>query len=143
MSHTFWDRVSKSPTCWVWRGGLTMAGYGRFQRAGRSVYAHRASFEEAYGPIAGGLQVLHHCDNPPCVRPDHLFLGTQADNVADASRKGRMHPGEANGAARLRTDDVRVIRDSVGPRAALAERYGITRAYVTDIRARRVWGWLP
>jgi hypothetical protein len=92
----FWSKVAKGPDCWDWVGARTAPGWhGRFAvdgtRAGRTmVMAHRYSWELAYGPIPAGLSVLHSCDNPGCVRPGHLMVGTQRANIGDASRKGRM-----------------------------------------------------
>lgn len=106
---TFWTHVEKSANCWTWTSATNDRGYGRFDNR----YAHRISWEQAAGPIPDGLNVLHTCDNPPCIRNDdegwyegtlgvmrprrgHLWLGTHADNMADMGRKGRsvyqMHP---------------------------------------------------
>lgn len=92
----FWAKVDKSGDCWVWTASVfrERLGYGKFQTGSnrgesRVAYAHRVSWELHFGPIPNGLFVCHHCDNPPCVRPDHLFLGTAADNVRDMDRKGR------------------------------------------------------
>lgn len=91
----FWSHVDKTGDCWLWTASVfkDRYGYGKFNAASekptRVVYAHRFSWELANGPIPDGLWVLHHCDNPPCVRPDHLFLGTQSANVADMHSKGR------------------------------------------------------
>lgn len=82
----FWRKVVKTDTCWVWRGHVKHA---RFRFRGTSDYAHRFSWRLHRGPVPDGLFVLHHCDNPPCVNPDHLFLGTQSDNMRDRDRKGR------------------------------------------------------
>jgi hypothetical protein len=85
----FERRVDRSGSCHVWLAGLRN-GYGRFKHKGVERYAHRWAWEQAYGPIPPGMMVLHRCDNPPCVRLEHLFLGTHADNMRDASEKGRL-----------------------------------------------------
>lgn len=91
----FWARVEKGPDCWTW-DYPGPGGYGVFVTGRKSYRAHRLSWEWAYGAIPSGLYVCHRCDTPPCVRPDHLFLGTAKDNAADRDRKGRgMHQIEA------------------------------------------------
>jgi len=89
----FWSKVKTSgnDTCWTWTSGTTQAGYGKFgeSRKGRTILSHRYSYKIKYGKIPDGLFVCHHCDNPPCVNPKHLFLGTQSDNQIDSSNKKR------------------------------------------------------
>lgn len=88
----FWKRVRKTDNCWLWQGGTNALGYGRVGIGARGTgmaYAHRVSYIVANGPIAKGIQVLHACDQPSCVRPEHLFLGTQLDNMRDMDAKGR------------------------------------------------------
>lgn len=82
---TFWSKVDKTGECWVWVAGRFVTGYGAYRNQG----AHRVSWGLMNGPIPAGLFVLHRCDNPPCVRPDHLFLGTHTDNMHDKVAKGR------------------------------------------------------
>jgi endogenous inhibitor of DNA gyrase (YacG/DUF329 family) len=89
----FWARVAKSEDCWLWQGPLLRDGYGQVSTNGRPKPAHRISWEAADGPIPTGLYVLHRCDTPACVRPEHLFLGTAADNYADSRAKGRNTRG--------------------------------------------------
>jgi hypothetical protein len=91
LEERFWKRVHKSDGCWEFSGGRHQFGYGLIQANHKCVGAHRVSWEIHFGPIPDGLWVLHACDNPSCVRPDHLFLGTVGDNTRDASAKGRLH----------------------------------------------------
>ena len=102
MAHTNWkgtpldrflDRVQKQESgCWVWTGANNGLGYGVMRLGLKQVYAHRFSYEQFVSPIPDGLCICHKCDNPRCVNPDHLFLGTQKDNMQDCSRKGRCGP---------------------------------------------------
>lgn len=109
LSERFWEKVTKTDGCWLWRGTLTN-GYGRVysNKLRRPVFAHRASWELKNGSIPQGMWVLHKCDTPSCVRPDHLFLGTAADNVEDMHNKKRawaqVYPelARANGRIHLR-----------------------------------------
>lgn len=149
----FWAKVDKSgPTlrpelgpCWVWTAALHTSGYGWFAIGnGRSARAHRVSWELARGPIPPEKMVLHRCDNRRCVRPDHLFLGTSADNVADMVAKGRAHDqrGSRNGHAKLTERQVLELRRRVAsgePYARVGEEFGITRPAAFDIVTGRRW----
>lgn len=134
LAERFWRLVAKGDGCWTWLGTKTCGGYGKIHVSGearqsrRSAWAHRVSWELANGPIPGGLFVCHQCDNPSCVRPDHLFLGTNDDNMQDAKRKGRNAKGERHGMAKLSDEDVREIRrrSAAGDTAAaLGARFGV------------------
>lgn len=93
-SERFAARVDKSSDCWMWTGAKTSAGYGNFTTADRrNVLAHRYAFEQEHGPIEDGSVVLHKCDTPACVNPNHLRRGTQKDNILDMLGKGR-HPSQ-------------------------------------------------
>jgi HNH endonuclease len=109
----FWKLVTKLPgdnSCWEFSNGRGKE-YGSFKlHTKHKVRAHRFSYELEFGEIPKGLSVLHKCDNPPCVRPDHLFLGTQGDNVRDAARKGRHPHGERVHFHRWKENDVRKVK---------------------------------
>jgi hypothetical protein len=90
LTERFWEKVAKSDGCWLWIGGRTSRGYGMFTaRHRRQRGAHRYAWEMVNGPIPDGMVICHRCDNPPCVRVDHLFLGTQKDNIHDMMAKHR------------------------------------------------------
>lgn len=89
----FWEKALLGDGCWEWQAARDRKGYGRYAPIkGKAVFAHRFAWEWMNGPIPIGLHICHHCDNPRCVRPDHLFAGTAGDNVRDAKTKGRMIP---------------------------------------------------
>ena len=135
---TFWFRVAM-PTdgCWEWQGGRQHQGYGQFRIRERTQAAHRVAWEMSYGPIPKGMVVCHKCDNPPCCRPDHLFLGTTRDNQRDKWAKGRgsAYRGVTNASAKLTADEVRKLRSLAASGryslTALARMFGITRNAVT------------
>jgi len=150
LSTRFWRKVDRRARegCWPWLGYTTPRGYGRMW-AGRPRFAHRVSWELHHGPIPEGRLVCHHCDNPPCCNPAHLFLGTFKDNSDDMDRKGRRNVlcGEQSPRAKLTAATVLAIRArrSAGEAAdALATEYGITRHYLLSIvrgdRWRRIDG---
>ena len=111
----YWDRVQKNlpNECWPWTGAKTWKGYGFFRWDGKNQNAHRVAWILANGPIPDGMQVCHHCDNPECQNPNHLFLGDNNANIADKMKKGRHRGprGEASGSAKLTSEQVLRIRD--------------------------------
>jgi len=108
----FWSKVNKTPTCWLWTAAPSQDGYGQFYKDARNTNtrAHRTSWELANGPIPFGLSVLHHCDTPLCVRPDHLYIGTAADNRRDAVERGRTCRGENHPRTKLSDIDIATAR---------------------------------
>ncbi len=133
----FWEKVTKSPTgCWLWQGYISRLGYGMFM----GKHAHRIAWELTKGPISPNLDVCHHCDNPPCVNPSHLFLGTASDNLKDSVRKGRLnHSGERNGNAKLTETLIREIRSSVLTIRNLATRFGVSETNISSIQKGLTW----
>ncbi|HAM58783.1 MAG TPA: hypothetical protein DCQ64_26575 [Candidatus Rokubacteria bacterium] len=145
----FWSHVPDTPggdECWEWQGSKNDVGYGFMGGAKTKVYAHRWSYASFIGPIPDGAFVCHHCDNPACVRPSHLFVGTQAENMADCAAKKRARtrpmPGETNPFARLTNSDVRDIRERLSHGDAgvdIARSHGVSQSTVSHIKNGRSW----
>lgn len=141
----FWSKVNKTKTCWFWTAYKAGGGYGRFGVSAKvsPQPAHRISWMLAYGEVPDGFCVLHKCDNPSCVRPDHLFLGTLKDNSQDMVRKGRdRSQGSKNLMSKLNEKQVLEIRrlSKSGTKGKdLAENYGVTTAMISGIINRKSW----
>lgn len=121
--------------CWLWIGSINAHGYGGMRANEKTYAAHRYSWERKFGAIPAGAHVCHKCDTPSCVNPDHLFLGSNRDNVADRENKGRGPQAERHPRARLSDLDVAAIRTSQDRRRAIAARYGISIHYVKALRS--------
>jgi hypothetical protein len=143
IHHTLLDRcVALQSGCIEWTRAKNNMGYGMLRIHNKGKLAHRISYERSVGPIPEGMNVLHSCDNPACLNPDHLFLGTQRDNIQDCVRKGRWRggaPGEKHGNCKLTQEQVLKIR--VDKRAAkiVADEYRIFLSTVYKIRHRISW----
>lgn len=146
----FWSKVDKRgpDECWPWKAHADQNGYGRIYGHSRVLRAHRVSWEMHNGPIpeGGGYHgtcVLHRCDNPRCVNPAHLFLGTNADNAADRNSKGRSKGGclrgEANPQAKLTEAQIADIRASEDVQHVIAARFGISQQHVSNVRRGGRW----
>ena len=145
----FWSKVDKSGDCWEWIGRKDEKGYGRFDGFRLNQLAHRAAWELMNGRIPEGMGVLHRCDNPCCVRADnHLFLGTQMDNVKDMLTKGRNNNvrGQQNGNTTLTEADVREIKRLYFSKECgvveLAKRFGVSRVTIRNIYIGKTWSHL-
>ena len=161
----FWLKVEKTEDCWLWTGARDRKGYGKFSmgsqykpdgsRRNSMVSAHRFSYELAYGPIPPhdsfhGLCVLHSCDNPSCVNPAHLSLGTNKDNVHDMDRKGRRRNGQLCGqdhhGAVLTEENVREIvrkhREDGVTQLSLSKEFGVSHSTINHIFTGRLWAHL-
>lgn len=140
----FWAKVKKTEECWEWTAALSSTGYGQIGVNRKLIFAHRFSYVLHYGNIPEGLFVLHKCDNPKCVNPDHLFAGTQTDNMQDCSKKGRhahtSTKGEKCGASKLKEKDVIEIR-SMGHMGSykLSAIYNVAQCTIRRILARTTW----
>jgi hypothetical protein len=150
LADRFFDGIGrKTPDgCIPWVKGRKNGWHGQIGEGGRSsngarsLVASRVAYELFRGPIPAGLCVLHSCDNPACVNPTHLFLGTQADNVADMVAKGRQAVGERYGRSTLTADKVREIRRRSGEgecHVHLAAEFGLSKASITMIVQRKRW----
>ena len=126
----FWPKVHRGDGCWEWIGGYNPTGYGSFWYNGRSIQASRMAYLLTHGTIPDGMLVCHHCDTPSCVRPDHLFLGTPAENQHDAGRKGRRMK-RLTLAQRV---EIRGRHAAGGiSQTALAREYGVCRTSIHQV----------
>lgn len=127
----FWAKVNKTDTCWLWTASLS-GGYGRFGLGGhgRNVYAHRLSWKLAYGEVPHGKDVLHNCDTPCCVRPSHLFLGTDVDNARDRMEKGR----NAIPIRKLTEAQKVQIKQDLRANRTIAIEYGVSHMLISYVK---------
>lgn len=147
LEERFWPKVQKTETCWIWTGRPNPGGYGQINSGGKHgwpLLAHRVSYEWAWdAPIPRSICVLHHCDNRMCVRPDHLFLGTRPDNMADKIAKGRQLRGTDHPLAKLTWEQVAEIkrRYTLGgvSYATLGQEYGVDFGRIGRIVRNEAW----
>lgn len=130
--------------CWIWLGSMTGNGYGQFMHERKLRRAHRFSYELYIGPIPNGLCTCHKCDNPACVNPGHMFLGTLKDNMQDASKKGRLSHtsrlrGEKHHQSKLTGLQVKAIRADSRAQRPIARDYGVSQNLVSQIKTRKIW----
>lgn len=140
----FWSYVERTEGCWTWKLSTASNGYGRFSPDGEiQVNAHRFAWEITYGPISDGLEVCHRCDNPACVNPAHLFLGTHRENMLDMVQKGRHFRPGLEHRAKLTREQVAEIRhryatEKISQRQ-LARDYGVSKATIGHLLTYRTW----
>ena len=143
QAEAFWAQVARGDSCWEWQGPVEPNGYGLSKFERRPERAHRVAFRLASGPVPAGQFVCHRCDNRRCCRPDHLFLGTAAENNADMCLKERQARGETSGAAKLTEVQVKAIRADQRQQECIAAAYGVSRSLVCMIRQRKLWRHVP
>jgi hypothetical protein len=150
VSDTFWNNCAKQENgCWLWTKSTTR-GYGELHYKGTTRKAHRVAWELTYGDIPKGMVVCHRCDNPRCINPDHLFIGTQADNIKDCIEKGRARHisprGESNPRAVLTEQQVidarRRYRQGGVFYKELAAEYGVGFYAIAQAVKGKSWAWL-
>jgi hypothetical protein len=151
IEQRFWAKVQKADGCWIWTGARhSIEGHGHMKIEGKSIGAHRLSYQIAFGSIPPGLFVCHQCDNPPCVNPAHLFLGTNQDNLADMLAKGRQNRrfpqifrGDLHGRAKLTSSNVLAIRQewNAGTTSVtqFANLYGVSRGAINHVLRGNTW----
>lgn len=133
LAERFWKKVKKKRphACWLWTGGCFADGYGAISVDGKPERAPRVSYELANGPIPRGMHIRHTCDNPKCVNPSHLLIGTPAENVADKVSRGRQ-----SRTIKITDQQVQEIRESTDTIISLAKRYKVSVGLVTLIRGK-------
>jgi hypothetical protein len=149
----FFDKVNKTPTCWLWTGAKA-CGYGQIGLDGKLEFSHRLSYEHFVGEIPPTLCVLHECDNPSCVNPGHLFLGTKKNNTSDMIRKSRdnfnfknnLTRGAKNTNVVLSEEQVleikRLLQDPLHVCLEIANRFKVSPSTINQIKKGDTWNWL-
>lgn len=125
--------------CWIWMSTIEKSGYGRVCSGKKPFYAHRVSYEQKHGPIPNGMMALHHCDVKCCVNPDHIFVGTQQDNMTDKVRKNRQAKGINHGNAKLTEDQVREIKSSSETSIKLSAKFNYSASMIRAIKNGYIW----
>lgn len=143
LEQRFLAKVRKLPGgCWEWTA-CTCKGYGAIKVEGKLMAAHRVAYELFRGAVPDGLHVLHDCDQPICVNPAHLFVGTHEQNMTDKTLKRRHSFGEKHGRAKLTERDIRTIRSGNETVHKTAGQYGVHPSLISLIRKRKLWAHVP
>ena len=132
----FWRHVSRRSTneCWEWKAFRDKDGYGKFRLGRSNVAAHRFSYQVVFGKICGNEQVLHSCNNPPCVNPRHLKIGTHLENMQDRREAGNYATGESHPGYKFSTATVKRVALASGSYKKIAEHFGMSKSHVRNIK---------
>lgn len=142
LNQRFWKKVNKTKSCWLWTGSKVTNGYGCIWLNGKAKQAHRISYEIHFGSIPKNGCILHKCDTKACVNPNHLFLGTQKDNMQDRNNKNRQAFGERSGSSKLTESEIMDIRSRPiykGSQTALAKEFKVSSRQISGIINREYW----
>jgi hypothetical protein len=135
------EKCDVTDGCWTWKGAVNASGYGTITIDGKTQVASRMAYRYFVSDIYEGMNVCHHCDNPLCIRPSHLFLGTQQDNMIDRNSKGRAPnmSGSKHPRSKLTDEQVNEILTSPARQTDLAKKYGVSQATISLLISRRTW----
>ena len=141
LAQRFWSKVDPAPSecCWEWTACKSSDGYGSFKLNYQNLGAHRVAYTLAKGEIPEGLIVRHTCDNPVCCNPDHLILGTLAQNNADRQERNRQAKGKQNGKSKLTEEQAMEIYNSSLSHYELSKLYNISKRNVSSIKCKKIW----
>jgi len=139
LEQRFWEKVEKGDGCWIWTGSRSPKGYGQLWSEGTFLRSHRVSWLVHFGPIPEGMWVLHHCDNPPCVRPDHLYLGTAQQNSADRERRKRHAHKVHRSLTWQQAEEIRDARRRGVRLKPLAAKYGVSEVTIHNIATFKIY----
>lgn len=143
LTERFWRNVNATASCWIWEGSLSTKGYGKLHNHGKALLTHRLAYELLIGPIPNGKMVCHHCDNPCCVCPSHLFLGDPKDNTKDMVLKQRHEYGSERYSSKL--SEIRVLeilhryQTNKATLTALAREYSVSKSCIWNIVNGYAW----
>lgn len=140
------DKSGGEDACWIWKSGTARGGYGITRWRGSQIMAHRVALILTGVSVPRDMMVCHRCDNPPCVNPKHLFVGSRSQNMADMVGKDRQARGERNGQAKLtptQVQELRLARREGAKIAVLSQRFGVSESLVTLIASKKRWRHLP
>lgn len=145
LSDRFWSKVNKTATCWLWTGAKLKTGYGSIRIDHKAVRAHRVAYELLVGEIPDGGLILHSCDTPLCVNPDHLRIGDKRANTHDAIERGQHVVGEDHYRAKIPNHAIATIRAALAagvPGKYLAKQFGVGPSMISAIKNGKKWRYV-